>query len=105
MKIDISDPYSPCFNCIVHGHLYSSDDSRCQNCEYNIAILILKEVLKQNDYCGLCRHVEHIKGGYTECTFGHNGWQECGEDYGIDWNAIVEEYGINTEKVGDCYQG
>ena len=81
MKINLENIHSPCINCIIRGHSYSLDDNLCQSCEYNISIRMLKEVLKQNDYCNLCKYVEHIKGGYTDC-----------QNYTIDWNTVAKEY-------------
>jgi hypothetical protein len=52
---------------------------------------MLKEVLKQNDYCNLCKYVERIKGGYTDCSVGREGWRDC-QNYTIDWNAVAKEY-------------
>lgn len=91
LKINLINMHSPCQNCYIHGHLYSSDDRCCQSCEYNIAIQILKEVLRQNDYCSLCKNVELIKGGYCNCKLGFDGWKNC-NSYVIDWSAIIKEY-------------
>ena len=62
MKINLENIHSPCEQCFIHAYSYSPDNDGCQRCEYNIAIAILKEVLKENDYCTLCKNVEHIKG-------------------------------------------
>lgn len=91
MKINLKNIHSPCQWCMIHGHLYSPDNS-CQSCEYNIAIVILKEVLKSNDYCSLCGNAEHIKGGYTECKLGFEGCLKDCNSYKIDWNAIIKDY-------------
>ena len=61
MKINLKNIHSPCEQCFIHGYSYSPDNDGCQRCEYNIAIAILKEVLRENDYCTLCKNVEHIK--------------------------------------------
>ena len=47
--------------------------------------------LKQNDYCNLCKYVERITGGYTDCSVGREGWRDC-QNYTIDWNAVAKEY-------------
>ena len=91
MKINLENIHSPCMNCIMRGHSYSPDDNLCQSCEYNISIQMLKEILKQNDYCNLCKYVERIKGGYTDCSVGREGWRDC-QNYTIDWNAVAKEY-------------
>lgn len=91
MKINLKNIYSPCQQCAIRGHLYSPDDNCCQRCEYNIAIIILKEVLKANDYCNLCGNVEHVKGGYVDCKLGFKGCRDC-DSYKIDWKAIVKDY-------------
>lgn len=95
MKINLENIHSPCQQCMIRGHLYSPDNGSCQRCEYNIAIVVLKEVLKQNDYCWLCKNVEHIKGGYVDCKLNHDGWKDC-DSYAIDWNAIIKEYQLDT---------
>lgn len=91
MKINLENIHSPCQQCMIHGYSYSPDNDGCQRCEYNIAIVLLKEILKANDYCNLCGNVERIKGGYTDCKLGFEGWRSC-DSYTIDWNAIVKEY-------------
>ena len=95
MKINLENIYSPCEQCFIHGYSYSPDNDGCQRCEYNIAIVILKEVLKENDYCTLCKNVEHIKGGYTDCKLELDGWRKC-NSYVIDWNAIIKEYQLEN---------
>lgn len=90
MKINLDNVHSPCEQCL--GSHY---DSTCEKCEYNIAIVILKEVLKANDYCNLCGNVEHIKGGYTDCKLGLEGsYKDC-DSYKIDWDVIVKDYRLN----------
>lgn len=95
MKINLNKIHSPCQQCMIHGYSYSPDNDGCQRCEYNIAIVILKEVLKANDYCNLCENVEHIKGGYTDCIFNHDGCKDC-DSYSIDWNTIAKEYQLDA---------
>ena len=75
MKINLENIHSPCMNCIIRGHSYSLDDNLCQSCEYNISI----------------KYVEHIKGGYIDCSVGLGGWRDC-QNYTIDWNAVAKEY-------------
>lgn len=94
MKINLENTHSPCEQCFIDGHRYFPEDDKCQRCEYNIAIMILKEVLKSNDYCNLCGNVEHIKGGYTDCKLGFDGYGVC-NSYKIDWNKIVDDYGLS----------
>ena len=91
-KINLNNMHSPCQLCMTHGHLYSVDSEICRRCEYNIAIAILKEVLKQNDYCILCKNVEYIKGGYTDCKLGFEGYLRDCDSYTIDWDAIIKDY-------------
>ena len=95
MKINLENIYSPCEQCLIHGYSYSPNNDRCQSCEYNIAIAILKEVLKSNDFCTLCKNVEHIKGGYTDCKFGLDGSRQC-NSYTIDWKAIIKDYQLES---------
>lgn len=89
MKINLQNIHSPCEQCL--GSHY---DGMCEKCEYNIAIVILKEVLKKNDYCNLCGNVEHIKGGYTDCKLGFN-HSSCCNSYLTDWKEIVDVYDLN----------
>lgn len=95
LKININKIYSPCQFCYERGKLYSIGNESCQQCEYNIAIQILKEVLKQNDYCNCCKHVIHVKGGYTDCQLNNDGYKDC-NSYTIDWNAITKEYQLDV---------
>ena len=101
LKINLENIHSPCQQCLIHNHSYSPNDDICQRCEYNIAIVVLKEVLKQNDYCWLCKNVIHIKGGYVDCKLNHDGCKDCGS-YTIDWNAIVEEYQLTKKLIKEC---
>lgn len=53
--------------------------------------MVLKEVLKQNDFCNLCGNSEHIKGGYTDCKLGYVN-SRCCNSYKIDWGVIMDDY-------------
>lgn len=87
MKINLDNMRSPCMECYIHGgRSYSPDDVGCQRCEYNIAIQLLKVVLKSNDYCTLCKNRDNLGGGYWDCNIT--------KDFAIDWHEAFREYNI-----------
>ena len=97
MKLDLDNMQSPCVQCYIRGAEYSPDDVDCQRCEYNIAIQILKTVLKVNDYCTLCKNRNNLGGGYWDCKIGNDDCTcEVEEDFLIDWKAVCEDYGIDV---------
>lgn len=98
MKVRLDDVHSPCGMCFLKGILYDSDSLRCQRCEYNIAIKLLKRVLKENDCCTLCKNCKRFGGGYYECGSGYDKDGSCkqGENLLIDWEAVCNEYGIEA---------
>lgn len=99
-KVNLKNMHSPCERCYVRGHLYSPDNDSCQRCEYNIAIQLLKRVLKDNDYCTLCKNRKRLGGGYWDCeiTGDDNGYCRDNGDFSIDWKAACDEYKIEYEK-------
>lgn len=78
------------YNCLIEKRKSNKYDE-C------IVLKVLKGVLKINDYCSLCKYVEHIKGGYIECTLGFSGCNNC-MGYAIDWEALAKEYGLKEEQ-------
>ena len=96
MKVNLESMHSPCQQCYIHGHLYSPDDPSCRRCEYNIAVQLLKIVLKFNDYCTLCKNKNNLGGGYWDCKVTGNDDCMCNveKDFSIDWQAVCDEYGI-----------
>lgn len=36
MELNLKNMHSPCQNCYIHGHLYSTEDTYCQGCEYKV---------------------------------------------------------------------
>ena len=101
MKLNLRNKHSPCFNCYIRGCEYSPDDATCQGCEYNIAIQLLKVVLKFNDYCVLCKNRNRLGGGYWDCKVIGNDDRECNieTDFAIDWEAAFEEYRNNLGDI------
>ena len=98
MKVRLDDIHSPCRICFLKGIIYDPESICCQHCEYNIAIKLLKNVLKVNDKCTLCKHRQNIDGKYWDCkTGGVNGCCEQEEDFVIDWKAACDEYNIDHE--------
>ena len=82
---------------VHNSYNYSTEKSKSSECDKCIVLKVLKEVLKINDYCSLCKYVEHIKGGYTECTLGFSGCNNC-MGYAIDWEALAKEYELKEEQ-------
>ena len=95
--LNSKDIHSPCQSCAIRGHTYSPNDTSCQKCEYNIAIQILKRVLKDNDYCKHCKNREYHRGnygGYYDCKFDDKDFVCVTErDFVINWDSVFEEYG------------
>ncbi len=100
MKLDIENKQSPCVQCYIRGHLYSPDDIGCQRCEYNIAVQLVKVLLKFNEGCSLCKNSNNLGGGYWDCKIESNNDCVCNvtKDYSIDWQAAFKEYGFNFDK-------
>ena len=100
MKIRLDDIHSPCKMCFLKGIFYDPDSIYCQRCEYNIAIKLLKRVLKENDFCTICKNCERLGGGYYECGKGYDDDDSCkqGENLIIDWEIVCNEYNIEYEK-------
>lgn len=92
MNIDIQNIHSPCTKCYIHGHPFSEEDEHCKHCEYNVAIYVLKKVLKANDFCQHCAYKKYMGGGYFDCHKDY-GTMNC-EDFVIDWESVIREYNI-----------
>lgn len=100
MKLNLNNMHSPCMECYIHGgHSYSPDYVGCQRCEYNIAIQLLKVVLKFNDYCTLCKNRNNLGGGYWDCKITGRDDCDCNieKDFAIDWHEAFREYGIKLD--------
>ena len=98
MKVNLRNKHSPCLTCYSKGILYDENSEHCQSCEYNIAVQLLKRVLKENDYCDFCKSRASLGGGYYTCAAGYDDKGTCrlGENYNIDWQKVCEAYGIET---------
>lgn len=98
MKVKLNAMHSPCNMCFLKGMFY--DLIRCQSCEYNIAIKLLKKVLKENDYCTLCKNRRSLGGGYWDCEITGDDDRPCKPetDFVIDWEAVFDVYKIEYEK-------
>lgn len=81
---------SPCLKCNDRGIKYSEDS--CKDCEFNIVIKILKEIVKDLDGCCVCKYGEIIKGGYLNCDKE----DECGKFnmFEINYDKVIKEYNI-----------
>lgn len=71
MKVRLNRIHSPCEACFVKGIYYNPESFHCQRCEYNIAIGLLKKMLKIND------------------------------DSPLDWKAVCDEHGLEYVKEAD----
>ena len=106
MNVRLDDIHSPCALCFLKGIMYDTNSIRCQRCEYNIAIKLLKRVLKQHDHCNLCKNCRRLNDENCE----YNEVLECseavidknccvhGENLLIDWEAVCTKYGIEYIK-------
>lgn len=94
MKLSYEHLNSPCAQCYLRGHTFSSDNKQCQQCEYFVTMETLKKVLQINDNCLCCLHKKYMGGGYYDC--------KANEDYGnmkctkfeIDWEKVFMEYNL-----------
>ena len=87
----IKELISPCTDCFNKGIVYPN--KKCENCEYNICIQIMKKMLYANDNCSLCKNRINLGGGYWDCK--DNLQEKCGgEHYNIDWNTVSKEYDV-----------
>ena len=96
MKLDLKNIHSPCCDCYARGQLYSPDDINCQRCEYNVAIQLLKTLLKFNDGCSLCKNRMRYNG-YNDCQITDDCACNIGKDFVIDWQSTFKEYGFTFE--------
>lgn len=99
MKLNLKDIHSPCANCYTKCHSYSSDDPICQACEYNIAICLIKVMLRFNEGCPLCKNSIRLGGGYFDCKLTENGDCICDamKDYVFDWQEVFKDYEVNFD--------
>ena len=99
MELNLKDMHSPCLNCYIHGHLYSPESVTCQGCEYNIAVQLVKVLLKFNEGCSICKNSNNLGGGYWDCKIEGNDDCVCNvtKDFAIDWQAAFKEYGFNFD--------
>lgn len=100
MEVKLDDVHSPCRMCFLKGIFYDPNSICCQRCEYNISIKLLKKVLKENDYCTVCKNRKRLGGGYWDCKVPGNDDGICKkeENFTIDWEAACDEYGIKYSK-------
>ena len=97
MKVNLNNKHSPCTMCFIKGVSYDSESSHCQSCEYNIAIKLLKRMLKEELYCSVCKNSKSLGGGYWDCTVSDDeNYCKKGDNLNIDWEIACGEYGIET---------
>ena len=97
MKVDLNNKHSPCMMCFFKGVYYDQDSKHCQGCEYNIAIKLLKRMLKEELYCSVCKDSKSLGGGYWDCTVSDDdNYCKNGDNLNINWEIACKEYGIET---------
>lgn len=100
MKVVLDNMHSPCEMCFQRGVSFSLDSACCQRCEYNIAIQLLKRVLKETLYCPVCKDSKSLGGGYWECVASDDdNYCKQGENLIIDWEIACKEYGLKYDKT------
>lgn len=99
MKVRLGDKHSPCMQCFIRSILYDPDSEYCQSCEYNIAIKLLKRMLKEEYSCSICKNSKSLGGGYWDCTVAPDNDDYCkkGDNLVIDWKLACEEYGLEYD--------
>lgn len=96
MKIERKSIHNPCFDCHIRGHSYSPDDRMCESCEYNIAVLVLKEILKQNKQYSLCGFsILNEENNIIGCKIDLGKCENC-KSFILDWDAILEKYNLKS---------
>lgn len=80
MKVNLKHTHSPCQQCHIQEHLYSSNDEYCQRCEYYISIELLKRILRVGSQCNFCEHYNYCIVPMGECN------------YSIDWEKAFNIY-------------
>lgn len=90
--VDFKNIHSPCERCYIQGHSFSSEDTSCQRCEYNIAIIALKRILKDTDGCRFCQNYSHLGKGHHGCKL--NLPMDCSADHDfiINWDIVFKDY-------------
>ena len=83
--------HSPCQQCFSRGFSYSPESNFCKNCEYNIAIKLLKSVLRRHEYCKFCKNRVDITGEYCKCKLNSD-ICNAENDFSIDWEYLIKEY-------------
>lgn len=87
--------YNPCQACLMSHY----GENCCNKCEYRMVLILLEEVLKENDYCNLCKNCVRLGGGYYDCALDQERNRDC--NFEIDWELAFKEYGIDIEKWGN----
>lgn len=95
-KLNLDNMHSPCVHCYQHlNHQYDENSQMCQGCEYNIAIQLLKTVLRLDNYCCICKNRTKLGGGYWGCKKDLVAKCEI-QDFDIDWKEAFSEYDIKV---------
>ena len=83
--------HSPCQQCFSRGFSYSPESNFCKNCEYNIAIKLLKSVLMRHEYCKFCKNRADTTGEYCKCKLNSD-ICNAENDFSIDWEYLIKDY-------------
>ena len=67
------------------------DREICKNCEYNIAIKLLKSVLMRHEYCKFCKNRVNTTEEYCKCKLNSD-ICNAENDFSIDWEYLIKEY-------------
>ena len=96
-KVNLDNMHSPCLMCFQRfNHSFDENSTLCQRCEYNVAIQLLKGILRSNNHCAICKSRVNLGGGYWECKKKLE--EECSDkDFEIDWKEAFKEYNIEIE--------
>lgn len=82
---------SPCLKCFTHGITYSAEN--CKDCEFNVVVKILKEVILQMDHCFLCKHSTPVRGGFYNCDEEDISCENHSM-FEVDYDKVIKEYNI-----------
>lgn len=101
MKVSLNNMHSPCTMCFQKGINYDVNSKHCKSCEYNVAVTLLKRILKEELYCSTCKKSINLGGGYWGCSIEpDNSSEYCqkGKNLVIDWEVVCHEYGVEFEE-------
>lgn len=98
--------HTPCMMCYIRGGGYDPEHESCQSCEHNVAIKILRAILRTDYQCRFCRNRNNLGGGYWGCKLPGREDGCCKEyyDFLLDWEEICKEYGFKQIDTNGLYE-